>query len=51
MVVPRSQMRPTLARLLRFFGAPRVTPAPPAPVPEETVVPIGSLNPTIANGE
>jgi len=51
LVVPRAHMRPTLARLLRFFGAPRVTPTPPAPVPEETVAPIGSLNPTIANGE
>ena len=29
MVVPRSEMRITLARLLRYFGAPRVPVAPP----------------------
>ncbi len=28
MVVPRAEMRATLARLLAFFGAPRVAPAP-----------------------
>jgi acetyl-CoA carboxylase carboxyl transferase subunit beta len=31
MVVPRSQMRATLARLLRFFGAPRAEAAGPVP--------------------
>lgn len=31
MVVPRTEMRATLARLLAFFGAPRVAPAPVEP--------------------
>jgi acetyl-CoA carboxylase carboxyl transferase subunit beta len=31
MVVPRSQMRTTLGRLLRFFGAPQAAPAEPVP--------------------
>ncbi len=33
MVVPRSEMRGTLARLLAFFGAPRAVPPEPAPAP------------------
>jgi len=33
MVVPRAEMRATLARLLAFFGAPRVVRAPLAPAP------------------
>jgi acetyl-CoA carboxylase carboxyl transferase subunit beta len=33
MVVPRTEMRATLARLLAFFGAPRVAPAPAQPAP------------------
>jgi len=33
MVVPRTEMRPTLARLLAFFGAPRVVPVAPEPAP------------------
>lgn len=35
MVVPRTEMRPMLARLLTFFGAPRLAPvaAEPAPAP------------------
>lgn len=32
MVVPRTEMRPTLARLLSFFGAPRVAPREPVAV-------------------
>ena len=43
MVVPRMQMRPTLARLLRFFGAPQVAPAPPAA--EGTPAPVGVSDP------
>lgn len=43
MVVPRMQMRPTLARLLRFFGAPLVAPAPPAA--EGTPAPVGASDP------
>ncbi len=33
MVVPRAEMRSTLARLLSFFGAPRAAPPEPAPAP------------------
>lgn len=33
MIVPRDQMRERLAQLLRFFGAPRVTPPEPEPQP------------------
>ncbi len=33
MVVSRAEMRPTLARLLAFFGAPRVAPTPQEPAP------------------
>ncbi|HVH31624.1 MAG TPA: acetyl-CoA carboxylase, carboxyltransferase subunit beta [bacterium] len=33
MVVSRAEMRSTLARLLAFFGAPRVAPAPEEPAP------------------
>lgn len=33
MVVPRAEMRATLARLLAFFGAPRVAPTPVEPAP------------------
>jgi acetyl-CoA carboxylase carboxyl transferase subunit beta len=45
MVVPRTEMRPTLARLLRFFGAPKVAdsrpaaPAQPDAAPQPDIVP------------
>jgi acetyl-CoA carboxylase carboxyl transferase subunit beta len=37
-VVPRAEMRSTLARLLRFFGAPRVAAAPQTISPDGTAV-------------
>ncbi len=33
MVVPRTEMRNTLSRLLAFFGAPRIVPVTPEPAP------------------
>ncbi|MGH2405000.1 MAG: acetyl-CoA carboxylase, carboxyltransferase subunit beta, partial [bacterium] len=59
MVVPRAQMRPTLARLLRFFGAPYVEPEVAAgvsttsegrPAVEEAPASVGSPDPEAGDG-
>ncbi len=51
MVVPRTEMRATLGRLLRFFGAPSVSAGQPAAVPATQVAtPAGSPDPVGSEG-
>jgi acetyl-CoA carboxylase carboxyl transferase subunit beta len=45
-VVPRAEMRAAVARLLRFFGAPRVEPAPPIMVAEAAAERAGAAGST-----